>query len=115
MECRQGEIWLANLHPQKGTEPGKIRPVIILQTDDLNSVHPSTIICPSTTNVLPQMEVLRVHLPKGSSGVEQPSDILIDQIRAIDGVRLLRRLGHVDQATLEKVRANIQILLDLLC
>ena len=44
MKIKQFEIWTADLNPQIGTEPGKIRPVLIVQTDLLNSLHPSTII-----------------------------------------------------------------------
>ena len=113
MNPKQGEIWLANLHPQKGSEPGKVRPVVILQTDDLNVDHPSTIICPITSNVQSELELLRVHLLPGETGLESPSDVLIDQIRAIDKVRLLRKLGIIDSKSLEQIRANIQILLDL--
>nr|HAD52490.1 type II toxin-antitoxin system PemK/MazF family toxin [Algoriphagus sp.] len=46
----QYEIWLVNLNPSKGTEPGKIRPAVIIQTNLLNQVmHPSTLICPITS------------------------------------------------------------------
>jgi mRNA interferase MazF len=52
MQTKQFEIWIADLNPQIGTEPGKTRPVLIVQTNLLNSIpHPSTIICPITTNV----------------------------------------------------------------
>ncbi len=64
MKIKQFEIWLANLNPAKGTEPGQVRPVVIVQTDLLNESHPSLIICPITTNVLPESELLRVHLNK---------------------------------------------------
>jgi mRNA interferase MazF len=106
-----GEIWLANLNPGKGTEPGKIRPVIILQTDDLNSSHPSTVVCPITSNVIEEADLLRVHLDPGVTGLEQRSDVLIDQVRAIDTTRLLRRLGEADRSTLEQIKSNIQVLL----
>tara|TARA_R110002050_G_scaffold299792_1_gene466425 strand:- start:15 stop:185 length:171 start_codon:yes stop_codon:yes gene_type:complete len=53
MKIEQFDIWLANLKPQKGTEPGKTRPVVIIQANPLNSTgHPSTIICPILSNVL---------------------------------------------------------------
>ena len=43
----RGEIWLANLNAGKGTEPGKVRPVLIIQCQDLLDVdHPSTLIIP---------------------------------------------------------------------
>lgn len=55
MQINQFDIWIANFSPQLGTEAGKTRPVLIIQTNMLNnSLHPSTIICPITTNVKPE-------------------------------------------------------------
>lgn len=52
MQTKQFEIWIADLNPQIGIEPRKTRPVLIVQTNLLNSIpHPSTIICPISTNV----------------------------------------------------------------
>ncbi|MEJ7677319.1 MAG: type II toxin-antitoxin system PemK/MazF family toxin [Segetibacter sp.] len=51
MKIKQFEVWIVDLNPRMGTETGKTRPVIIIQTNLLNSFHPSTIICPITTNV----------------------------------------------------------------
>ncbi len=51
MMQRQFEVWVADLDPQFGTETGKKRPVVIIQNNLLNQIHPSTIICPITTNV----------------------------------------------------------------
>ena len=61
MKVKQFEVWIADLNPTIGTESGKVRPVIIVQTDLLNEIHPSTIVCPITTNVQPKSEILRVH------------------------------------------------------
>lgn len=50
---KRGEIWLANLSPRHGTEPGKTRPVLIIQTQALlDAQHPSTVIIPLTTNLI---------------------------------------------------------------
>ena len=111
MSIKQFDIWIADLNPTHGTEPGKTRPVVIIQTDLLNSSHPSTIICPITTNVIENAEILRVHLKKGQ--VEKQSDILVDQIRAIDNKRLLKRIGKLTQAQIEQLKTNILIVLDL--
>ncbi len=61
MMIKQYEIWIANLDPMRGTETVKTRPVLVVQSDLLNKVHPSTIICPITTNIKPKSEILRVH------------------------------------------------------
>jgi mRNA interferase MazF len=84
MKISQFDIWLADLNPRVGTETGKVRPVLILQTNLLNRIHPSTLICPLTTNVKEESEILRVHIGKDNSGLLENSDIMIDQIRAID-------------------------------
>ena len=84
----RGAIWLANLNPGKGTEPGKTRPVLIFQDQALlDAGHPSTIIIPLTTNLIDDAEPLRVRV-KAQEQLERNSDLLIDQIRTIDNKRL---------------------------
>ena len=113
MKIRQYEIWIADLNPRFGTEAGKTRPVVIIQTDLLNSFHPSTIICPITTNVKPDAEILRVHLQKGSAKLKENCDIMIDQVRSIDNKRLLKKTGELNQATIDLIKLNLSIVLDL--
>ncbi len=113
MKIRRFEIWSADLNPQIGTEAGKFRPVLILQTDLLNGTHPSTIICPLTTNVIKESELLRIHLKKGQANLEKPSDVMIDQIRAIDNKRLLRKIGDLPKELRETLIQNVKIVLDM--
>jgi mRNA interferase MazF len=108
---KQFEIWTANLNPQSGTEPGKVRPVVIIQTDLLNDDHPSTIICPITTNVIEDAEILRVHLRKDQ--LSQKSDVLVDQVRAIDNKRFLKRISKLNAQQVEKLKENLKIVMDL--
>lgn len=111
MKIKQYDIWLADLNPSRGTEPGKTRPVVIIQTDLLNESHLSTLICPITTNVKIEIELLRVHLKKGQ--LEKLSDILVDQIRAIDNKRLLKKLGQLTKDQRQDLKASLKIVLDL--
>ncbi len=113
MSVKQFEIWVANLDPRKGTEIGKTRPVLIVQTNLLNKTHPSTLICPITTNVQLKSEILRVHLKKGTAKVKEDCDIMIDQIRSIDNRRLIRKLGDMPKELSEKVKENIRIVFDI--
>ena len=106
----RGEVWLARLDPQRGTEPGKTRPVLLVQAQALlDAGHPSTLIVPLTTNLVDDAEPLRVRVPP-SQRLRRPSDLLVDQLRAIDNRRLvdgpLTRLPHrlmtsVDEAVRE--------------
>ncbi len=111
MKIKQYDIWLADLNPSKGKEPGKTRPVVIVQTDLLNETHLSTLICPITTNVLSEIELLRVHLKKNQ--LDKLSDVLVDQIRAIDKKRLLSKLGQLTKEQQAKLRNNLRIVLDI--
>ncbi len=114
MQIKQFEIWIADLNPKIGTEAGKIRPVLILQTNLLNKIpHPSTIICPITTNVQKESDILRVHLKKGTANLHEPCDIMIDQIRAIDNKRLIKKVGSLPINLTDIVKENIAIILDL--
>ena len=106
---RQYEIWLANMNPSKGTEVGKVRPVVIVQTDLLNDFHPSLIVCPLTTNVNREIKLLRVHV--GKKYLEAESDLLVDQLTAIDKKRLIKKLGKLNETQIEKLRENLRIVL----
>ena len=114
MTINQYEIWIADLNPQIGTEPGKTRPVLVVQTNLLNSIpHPSTIVCPITTNVQKDSDILRVHLKKGTANLQENCDVMIDQIRAIDNTRLVKKVGNLPQELIKKIKENITILMDL--
>ena len=114
MKIRQFEIWIADLNPQIGTETGKTRPVLAIQSNLLNKIpHPSTIICPLTTNVKLESEILRVHLKKGIANVIEDSDIMIDQLRAVDNKRLIKKVGDLPPDLVELVKDNIRIILEI--
>jgi mRNA interferase MazF len=110
----QFEIWIADLNPQIGTEPGKTRPVLVVQTNLLNKIpHPSTIICPISTKVQKNAHILRVHLKKGTANLDDSCDIMMDQMRAIDNKRLIKKIGNLPNELVEKVKENMRIVLDL--
>jgi mRNA interferase MazF len=111
MEIKKGHVYIADLNPRIGTEPGKIRPVVVVQTDLLNGIHPSTVICPITTNVQPKTKYLRVHLTTGEGGLKAPSDILVDQIRAIDNRRLTQATGRISPRSLKRLMENLRMML----
>jgi len=107
-----GYLYLADLNPRFGTEPGKIRPVVVIQTNSLNRYHPSTIVCPLTTKVAGFENPLRVAIPKGVSGISRSSDILVDQVKAIDNRRLRRELAAFPDPYLSELRRKLLLILD---
>jgi len=114
MAIKQFDIWLADFNPQAVTEAGKTRPVLVVQTNLLNKIpHPSTIVCPITTNVKKDADILRVHLKKGTANMHQNCDIMIDQLRAIDNKRLITKIGDLPYELVGLVKDNIMIMIDI--
>ena len=111
---KKGEIYLAKLNPKKGNEVGKIRPVLIYQTNLLNDCeHPITIILPISTVLIDEAYPLRYRINKRDK-LEKTSDILCDQIRALDNARiipnLLTTLNFKEMLEIDK---QIKIVLDI--
>lgn len=111
VKIKKYHIYLADLNPQYRTEPGKKRPVVVVQTDLMNNIHPSTIICPITTNVNNDANILRVHLFKEETKLKADSDILVDQIRAIDNKRFIKEISCLTRKHQEELAKNIGILI----
>lgn len=111
----RGEVWLANLDPHHGTEAGKVRPVLVIQAQALlDADHPSTLIIPMTTRLSVDAAPLRIRVPV-STGISQESDLLIDQLRAIDNRRLVKGpLGLIPEELLRQVNEAIGDVLDLI-
>ncbi len=102
--CR-GEIWLVNLNPVKrNNEVGKVRPVVVFQADALNkSDYPTTIIFPLTTSLIDDSEPLRMRLTKRAN-LDEESDILVAQIRAIDNSRFIEKLAVLNDDEIAKLK-----------
>jgi mRNA interferase MazF len=108
----RGEIWLADLNPQHGTEPGKTRPVLVMQSQALlDAGHPSTYIIPLTTQLVADAEPLRIRV-QAAQQLARHSDLLMDQLRAIDNRRLVR--GPLLRLTGAEMRRIGKALLELL-
>ena len=105
---RQGELWSADLNPRRGSEPGKVRPVVVVQSDLLNETgHPSIWVLPCTTRATGE-NVLRVELPARIAGNARACEVMIDQSRAIDRRRLLRRLGRLPAIVMREVSEKLR-------
>ncbi len=62
---------------------------------------------------MPEAEVLRVHLKKNRFGLKADCDVMIDQLRAIDNRRLVKKLGALDASLGAKVQKNLKVVLDM--
>ena len=101
---KRGEVWLADLTPPHGTEPGKTRPVLVIQSQALlDAGHPSTLVIPLTTKLVEDAEPLRIRVV-AAGRLPKPSDLLMDQMRAIDNGRLVKGpLLRLSNAQMKKI------------
>jgi mRNA interferase MazF len=84
---KRGEIWIANLNPPRGREAGKIRPVLVVQADELTAADtPLVIVLPLTTQVYPRFKLWRVSIP-ARDRLKQDCQVIVDQPRALDRAR----------------------------
>ncbi len=104
--------YLASLNPKKGNEVGKLRPVLIYQTDMLNQVaHPTTTILPLSTQLIDESYPLRMRIEKRDK-LDFSSEILCDQIRTIDNQRILNeKLTTLSDDEMKQVDKQVKIVL----
>lgn len=103
---RRGEIWVANLNPNRGKEIGKIRPVLVIQANELTSAGTETVVVlPTTTQIHRQFKYFRVGISARHS-LREDTQIIIDQPRTLDKRRFgegpLTRLTAEEMASVEK-------------
>lgn len=103
---KRGEIWVANLNPPRGREVGKIRPVLVVQADELIAADtPMLVVLPLTTQVYPQFELWRVTIP-ARDRLQMTCQVIVDQPRALDRARLgdgpLTALSREEMASVER-------------
>ena len=99
---KTGEVWLANLDPTVGSEIQKSRPCVVISPAEMHDYLRTVIVAPMTTGSRPAGFRIAVTF-QGKSGL-----ILLDQVRTLDKSRLVKRLGTVHGATLEKALRTLQ-------
>jgi len=102
---KQYEIYLANLDPTIGHEIKKTRPCVIVSPDEMNDSIQTVIIAPMTTQSHPYPTRVPIRF-KESDGW-----IVLDQLRTLDKLRLVKKLGTINPATIHTVK---QILKEML-
>ena len=96
---KRGEVWLVNLDPTVGSEIQKTRPCVVISPPEMHDYLRTAIVAPMTTGSHPAPFRIPVR-HGGKQGL-----ILLDQIRAVDKVRLVKRAGAIAPATLKATLA----------
>jgi mRNA interferase MazF len=104
MVVKRFEVYLINLDPTLGSEIQKTRPCLVISPDEMNNHIATVIIAPMTTQG--RNYPTRVNCQfQGKDG-----QIVLDQIRTVDKIRLVKKLGKVGLATQKEV---LRVLMEL--
>lgn len=107
---KKGEVWFVEIPTSQGHEQYGLRPVIIFSQPEANVVA----IIPFTTNI--KYNSLRHSLlikPSLTNGLREDSIALIFQIRVIDREKFKRKIGTIENATIEKINKALKEFLEL--
>lgn len=99
---KRGDIWLVNLNPTIGSEIQKTRPCVLISPSEMHDHLRTVLVAPMTTGSKPAPYRIPVTF-EGKNGL-----ILLDQIRAIDKLRLVKNLGALPIATLNSALSTLQ-------
>lgn len=111
---KRGEIYLVEFDPARGHEIQKTRPALILQNDIGNRYSPVTIVAAITSKFVAPPHPTDVIVEGSQSGLPLPSAVVLNQIRSVDRQRLIRRLGRLDVAAMQRVDQALKISLGLI-
>lgn len=112
-DIKRGDIYYADLSPVVGSEQGGMRPVLIIQNNVGNHYSPTVIVAAITARMQKSKMPTHVSITASHTGIEKNSVILLEQIRTIDKQRLKDRVTHLDDATMNRVNAALQISIGL--
>lgn len=110
---KKGDIWTADLRPGKGYEIAKIRPVLIISSDIINSISPMVIVLPISSQLPPVLGSDKIHLSKKQTGLAKESAVLVSHIRSIDKSRITKKVGKIPKNKLEEIEETLKLALGL--
>jgi len=113
LKLKRGDLLWANLGARNGTQPGKVRPVIVIQTDFLNALpHPSTVVVVCTSRLAGE-NIMRTVIAPGMAGNKLETEVLIDQIRSLDNRSFVKKMGTVPAIVMKEIDEKLGVLLHL--
>ena len=98
----RGDVFLIELDPTRGSEIRKTRPCLVVSPDELNQHLRTVIVAPMTTGGQAYPWRVRCRFR------ERAGFVAIDQLRTVDSIRLVKRLGRVSPGTLTAVLGILQ-------
>ncbi len=113
MTPRRGEIYLVALDPTLGSEISKTRPCVVISNDIGNEYSARVIVAAVSSRGLERIYPFEVLVEPGDGELAERSKILLDQIRTVDKVRLMRRIGTLSPDIMRAVDRALRLSLSL--
>ncbi|MBI5584005.1 MAG: type II toxin-antitoxin system PemK/MazF family toxin [Deltaproteobacteria bacterium] len=105
---KRGEIYLVSFDPTVGAEAKKTRPALVVSNDINNAHSPIISIAPISSNVL-RIYSFEVEIPPGTGGLKKRSKIMVNQTRAVDKTRLIKKMGRISPAIQNQVDRALKL------
>lgn len=112
-KIKRGEIYLADLRNNVGSEQSGVRPVLIIQNNKGNKYSPTTIVVCLSSKITTKAKLPTHHILPIDIGLKYQSMVLCEQIKAIDKTRLMRKIGTVSKQDMRIIDIKIRISLEL--
>jgi mRNA interferase MazF len=109
---KRGDLFLVNFDPTVGAEAKKTRPAVVVSNDINNAHSPIVSISPVTSNVT-RIYSFEVEVPPGIGGLHTRSKVMVNQTRAVDKIRLIKRLGHLPETITAQLNQALKLHYDL--
>ncbi len=108
----RGDIFLVNFDPTVGAEAKKTRPAVVVSNDINNAHSPIVSIAPITSNVT-KVYSFEVEISAGVGGLKSRSKVMANQTRAVDKIRLIRKLGRLPEPIMTDINHALKLHFDL--
>ncbi|MBA2562450.1 MAG: type II toxin-antitoxin system PemK/MazF family toxin [Chitinophagaceae bacterium] len=101
---KQFEVWTVKLNPTKGAEINKTRPCLIISPDSMNTMLNTIIVAPLTHSIKNYPSRVDCNFKA------QAGQVVLDQIRTVDKMRLIKKIGSMDAKTNMNVCTILQVM-----
>ena len=109
---KRGQVFLVNFDPTIGAEARKTRPAVVVSNNINNAHSPIVSISPITSNVT-RIYSFEVEIPPKKGGMHKHSKVMVNQTRAVDKLRLIKRLGTLPDSIMAQIDSSLKLHYDL--
>ncbi|AUD01207.1 type II toxin-antitoxin system PemK/MazF family toxin [Spirosoma pollinicola] len=95
------DVWLVSLDPTKGSEIAKTRPCIVISPDSVNKYLNTVMVAPLTSTRKPYPTRVDCQFDN------RDGQVTLDQARSVDKLRLIKKIGQLDEAINQKICATL--------